>query len=190
MHNKQALILVLMMTLGGCTSLTNTQPVEVVDKSLGQSTLPTQSIEGQPQADRVVFQTSYTTHTAPSQKTQSVPTTPNTHSDAQLSKTWVRPVASRISKTYSDTHQGLTFNTSSGMPVGAIRDAKVIYTSDTMVMLRHTLGFYSIYHHIKPQVKDGQSLDQSQVLGVTTEAPLYVEMKKFKDLINPMPYLK
>ena len=95
-----------------------------------------------------------------------------------------------ISKTFSKAHPGLSFNTQPGMPVGAIRDGKVIYHNDSMVMLRHSLGFYSIYHHIKPQVSDNQTITQSQVLGTTTDKVLYLEMKKFKDLINPMPYLK
>lgn len=184
----------LMLVLGGCNtpSLTNTNRVEVVDRPINAPSSVVQTISQPTQDTAPKFYTSYSETQSDSTNvaTPAEQKTASTSVPSSAPRTWVRPVNAQISQTYSKAHPGLSFNTKAGTAVGAIREGKVIYSSDNMVMLRHTLGFYSIYHHIKPQVTDDQSLIQSQVLGSTTDKALYVEMKKFKDLINPMPYLK
>lgn len=193
MHNK-LLVLILVLILGGCSapSLTNTNRVEVIDRPINAPSTAVQTINPPTQDTAPRFYTSYSDSQSDTAKV--VAPAKQKTTDAKVAdnaaRTWVRPVHAKISQSYSKTHPGLSFDTQAGTAVGAIREGQVIYTSDSMVMLRHTLGFYSIYHHIKPQVTDNQSLIQSQVLGSTTDKALYVEMKKFKDLINPMPYLK
>lgn len=111
--------------------------------------------------------------------------------------TWQIPVHSQVSRTFTDKHQGLTFNSDNNQEIRSIRDGKVVYIGSKMkshgqmIIVRHPLGFYSTYtqtQNLKTSL--GSQVVKGEVIAHTTSHPFYFEMKKFKQTINPLKYLK
>lgn len=107
------------------------------------------------------------------------------------------PVTGKIIKKFSKKHQGLTFDTKPGQAVRSIRDGLVVYSSNqiknhgNMVIIKHPFGFRSSYLYNKIlKVQAGDKVKQGQVIALTGKRNFYLEMKKFKSLINPINYLK
>lgn len=118
---------------------------------------------------------------------------------SKKTNTWSIPVEGNISKTFStkSKHLGLTFDTKTGQNVRAIRDGEVVYVGNKMrshgkmIIIRHPFGFYSSYTQNKDLiVENGDSVTKGQVIAITSKVPFYFEMKKFKQAINPLKYLK
>jgi lipoprotein NlpD len=64
-------------------------------------------------------------------------------------------------------------------------------THGTMIIIRHPLGFYSTYTQTQSLlVALGDEIIKDQVIALTNSKPFYFEMKKFKQAINPLIYLK
>ncbi|BBB22872.1 conserved hypothetical protein [Abyssogena phaseoliformis symbiont OG214] len=112
---------------------------------------------------------------------------------------WSIPVKGNISKTFStrNKHLGLTFDTKAGQNVRAIRNGKVVYVGNKMkshgkmIIIRHLFGFYSSYTQNKDLiVENGDTVTKGQIIAITSKVPFYFEMKKFKQPINPIKYLK
>ncbi|BBB23543.1 conserved hypothetical protein [Isorropodon fossajaponicum endosymbiont JTNG4] len=112
---------------------------------------------------------------------------------------WSIPVKGNISKTFStkNKHLGLTFDTKIGQNVRAIRDGEVVYVGNKMkshgkmIIIRHPFGFYSSYTQNKDLiVENGDTVTKGQIIAITNKIPFYFEMKKFKQPINPIKYLK
>ncbi|MBW5290238.1 MAG: Lipoprotein NlpD [Candidatus Ruthia sp. Asou_11_S2] len=112
---------------------------------------------------------------------------------------WSIPVKGNISKTFSTKNKylGLTFDTKIGQSVRAIRDGEVVYVGNKMkshgkmIIIRHPFGFYSSYTQNKDLiVENGDIVTKGQIIAITSKIPFYFEMKKFKQLINPIKYLK
>ncbi|QKQ24242.1 M23 family metallopeptidase [Candidatus Ruthia endofausta] len=112
---------------------------------------------------------------------------------------WSIPVKGNISETFSrkNKHLGLTFNTKTGQNVRAIRDGEVVYVGNKiknhgkMIIIRHPFGFYSLYTQNKDLiVENGDVIIKGQIIAITSKVPFYFEMKKFKQPINPLKYLK
>jgi len=60
-----------------------------------------------------------------------------------------------------------------------------------MIVIRHPLGFYSTYTQSQSlRVSVGDKIKKNQVIASTNSHPFYFEMKKFKQTINPLKYLK
>ena len=181
----KVLILILATILGGCNNLENKTPAQIVDKSGNLEQLPTMVVKTQP----LQFNTSYTTtQTSVKPKVEKVsvkadkPTAPE--------RTWISPINAKVNKPFSDKHPQLGFVSTPNQVVRAIRQGKVVYQNPQQVVLRHPLGFYSSYQPINPQVKTGQELVQGQTIGKTIDQAFTLGMKKFKDSIDPLPYLK
>ena len=163
--------------LSGCFSSNQVHSVIVVDKSINQHNIA-QARLGDVQ---------------PSKKT-----TPNTISKpATKQKSWSIPVHAKVVKKFSKQHQGVTFNTQANQSIRSIRDGKVVYIGDkikshgNMIIIKHPLGFYSVYTHTQSQqIKLGDSVYKGQVIAKTTANDFYFEMKKFETPINPLKYLK
>ncbi|SMN14483.1 Lipoprotein NlpD [uncultured Candidatus Thioglobus sp.] len=107
------------------------------------------------------------------------------------------PVTGEIIKGFSKKHQGLTFNTSPGQVVRAIRDGIVVYSGNKMkshgemIIIKHPLGFYSSYTQNQTlKVVSGNKVKKGQIVALTGKNNFYFEMKKFKTPINPLNYLK
>jgi lipoprotein NlpD len=118
---------------------------------------------------------------------------------SKKTNTWSIPVESNISQTFStkNKHLGLTFDTKTGQNVRAIRDGEVVYVGNKMkshgkmIIIRHPFGFYSSYTQNKDLiVENGDSVTKGQIIAITSKVPFYFEMKKFKQPINPLKYLK
>ncbi len=112
---------------------------------------------------------------------------------------WSIPVEGNISKTFStrNKHLGLTFDTKTGQNVRAIRDGKVVYVGNKMkshgkmIIIRHPFGFYSSYTQNKAlMVENNDAVTKGQIIAITSKVPFYFEMKKFKQPIDPLKYLK
>ncbi len=112
---------------------------------------------------------------------------------------WSIPVKGNIRDTFStkNKHLGLTFDTRTGQNVRAIRDGEVVYVGNKMknhgkmIAIRHPFGFYSLYTQNKDLiVKNGDAVVEGQIIAITSKVPFYFEMKKFKQPINPLKYLK
>jgi len=175
----------------GCVTLTNTNKVEIVDKSANIDAIQTEQNYSK-HTESSVFSTTYTTTTKDENETKNSSESSNAveKKTIKANKTWIMPINASIEKGFSTKHQGLSFNNNNNQIVKAIRDGKVIYTGKDMIVIRHPLGFYSAYNNIIVKAKDKQKVDQSDVIGLTSNKNFYFEMKKFKDLIDPIKYLK
>ena len=181
----KVLILILATILGGCNNLENKTPAQIVDKSNNLEQLPSVVVEAQP----LQFNTSYSTTQIDSKpKVEKAPV--KTDKPVAPTRTWISPISAKVNTPFSDKHPQLGFASKPGQVVRAIRQGKVVYQNPQQVVLRHPLGFYSSYQHITPQVEIHQELDQGQAIGKTTEQAFALGMKKFKDSIDPLPYLK
>jgi len=130
----------------------------------------------------------------------STTTTTTTKSQNNTStKSWSLPVDAKILKNFSkkQQHLGLTFDTKAEQKVRAIRDGIVAYSGDVMksygkmIVIKHPYGFYSSYTQNKTLIVfDGDKVKKGQIIATTSEEPFYFEMKKFKEPINPIKYLK
>jgi lipoprotein NlpD len=119
--------------------------------------------------------------------------------DKSTSKSWSLPVDAEILKNFSkkQQHLGLTFDTKPDQKVRAIRDGVVAYSGDIMksygkmIIIKHPYGFYSSYTQNKTLIVfDGDKVKKGQIIATTSDKPFYFEMKKFKEPINPIKYLK
>ena len=115
-----------------------------------------------------------------------------------INDNWTLPVKSSILKTYSekDGHFGVTYNNTAGQEVRAIRKGVVVYIGDKMtsygkmIIIKHAYGFYSIYNQNQELfVSEGDIIEKSGLIALTSEKPFYFEMKKYEDPINPLKYL-
>jgi lipoprotein NlpD len=119
--------------------------------------------------------------------------------ESASSGSWSLPVDATILKNFSkkQQHLGLTFNTTVDQKVRSIRDGIVAYSGDIMksygkmIIIKHPYGFYSSYTQNKTLIVfDGDKVKKGQVIATTSDVPFYFEMKKFKEPINPIKYLK
>ncbi len=119
--------------------------------------------------------------------------------DNAKTKSWSLPVDAKILRTFSkkQQHLGLTFDTKPEQKVRAIRDGIVAYSGDIMksygkmIIIKHPYGFYSSYTQNKTLIVfDGDKIKKGQIIATTGKKPFYFEMKKFKEPINPIKYLK
>ena len=115
-----------------------------------------------------------------------------------VKKNWSLPVESSILKNYSeqDGHFGLTFDNVAGQEVRAVRKGEVVYSGDRMtsygkmIIIKHSYGFYSIYNQNQELlVSEGDIVEKGQLIALTGDKPLYFEMKKYEEPINPLKYL-
>ena len=183
------LSVVLLVSLSGCYSSSPKQAIIVVEKSSHLENINQQNL----QVERSTEKTKRATDQYASKATKIKPRQVNTK---QLNK-WQIPVNASVSKTFSKNHQGLTFNTQVEQEIHAIREGKVIYVGNkmkshgTMIVIRHPLGFYSTYTQSQSlRVSVGDKIKKNQVIASTNSHPFYFEMKKFKQTINPLKYLK
>ena len=117
---------------------------------------------------------------------------------ASNNKNWSLPVAAEILKKFSieNNHLGLTYDSVLGQDVRAVRKGEVVYSGDKMtsygkmIIIKHAYGFYSIYNQNQEiYVSEGDSIEKGQVIAITGSKPLYFEMKKYEEPINPLKYL-
>ncbi|MBT3276598.1 M23 family metallopeptidase [Candidatus Thioglobus sp.] len=187
------LSVILLISLSGCYSTTPKRAVIVVEKSRHLENINQQrhSVEQPTQKARRI-----TDQSAEKSAKQNKPKSVRQKSNKK-SNTWQTPVNAKIAKSFSKKHQGLTFNTRQGQKIRAIRDGKVIYIGDkmkshgTMIVVRHPLGFYSTYTQSQSLlVSEGDQVVKNQIIASTNNQLFYFEMKKFKQTINPLKYLK
>ena len=183
------LSVVLLVSLSGCYSSSPKQAIIVVEKSSHLENINQQNL----QVERPTKKTKRATDEYASKAPQNKPRQAN---KKQLNK-WQIPVNASVSKAFSKNHQGLTFNTQAEQEIHAIREGKVIYVGNkmkshgTMIVIRHPLGFYSTYTQSQSlRVSVGDKIKKNQVIASTNSHPFYFEMKKFKQTINPLKYLK
>ncbi|MCH9646467.1 MAG: M23 family metallopeptidase [Proteobacteria bacterium] len=186
------ILLMLLFSLSGCYSSPPKSAVIVVEKSRHLENINQQRLATEQPSN----QARQTTDTATEQISQIKAQNQQRKKSNQRSS-WRAPVTAKVSKTFSKNHQGLTFNTQFGQDIRAIRDGKVIYIGDkmkshgTMIIIRHPLGFYSTYTQSQSLlVAQGDQIKKNQVIAHTNSQPFYFEMKKFKQTINPLKYLK
>ncbi|MDC9715158.1 MAG: M23 family metallopeptidase [Gammaproteobacteria bacterium] len=183
------IVIFVSMALSGCFSDESKKPVIIIDKSSGQENInlvPINIQTGRPAAKKIRKKTIKKTTT--DKKIQKKATT---------KKTQFIPVTGEIINSFSKKHQGLTFNTSSGQVVRAIRDGVVVYSGNKMkshgkmIIIKHPLGFYSSYTQNQTlKVVSGDKVKKGQVVALTGKNNFYFEMKKFETPINPLNYLK
>jgi lipoprotein NlpD len=172
---KSLVVIFISTSLGGCFSSSPKSRVIIVEKSINQ-----QNINQTRLANNAVI----------------VKETKKSINKVSK-KSWSIPVASKVIKTFSKKHTGLTFNTKPGQKVRAIRNGVVVYSGDKMksygkmIIIKHPLGFYSTYTQNQSlKVKHGDKIKKGQVIALTGKGDFYFEMKKFETPINPLKYLK
>ncbi|MDG2395287.1 M23 family metallopeptidase [Candidatus Thioglobus sp.] len=183
------LTILIISLLSGCYSQSPKPAVIVIEKS---SHL--ENINHQRLANVIVIE--HKTHKVTNQSVEKV-NNKTVQKVNNKTSTWQIPVNSQVSHLFSNKHQGLTFNTNNGQKIRAIRDGKIVYIGSKMeshgkmIILRHPLGFYSTYTQTQNlQVTIGDQVAKGDVIAHTTNQPFYFEMKKFKQTINPLKYLK
>lgn len=177
MQINSLVLLITLSTLSGCFSSDQSRSVIVVDKSINQHNIEPTRLSS--------------THS------EDTPKSKKTAKHAPKSKSWSIPVNARVIKKFSQQHSGVTFNTQAKQSIRAIRDGKVVYIGDkikshgNMIIVKHPLGFYSIYTQTQSQqIKLGDEVNKGQIIAKTTQRDFYFEMKKFETPINPLNYLK
>ncbi len=187
------LSLFVLLFLSGCYSQTPKQAVTIIEKSSNLENIDHQRLTKIPAVKKNTPKTSQRSL----QKNNNTKRKQVTKKINGKSLNWQIPVHGKINKTFSSQHQGLTFNTSHGQEIRAIRDGKIIYIGDKMkshgkmIIMRHPFGFYSTYTQTQGlQVALGDQVNKGQVIASTNNQPFYFEMKKFKQTINPLNYLK
>ncbi|MBC8493753.1 MAG: M23 family metallopeptidase [Candidatus Thioglobus sp.] len=183
------LSIVLILTLSGCYSQSPKRAVIVVEKSSQLENINHQRLEGA---------------TPPTQKNSRI--TDNSAKKisektvkkiAKKATNWRTPVNAKVSQTFTKQKPGVAFATRNNQAIRSIRDGKVIYIGDkiksdgTIIIIRHPLGFSSIYTQTQAlQVSLGDQVKKGDVIASTNDRPFYFEMKKFDQAINPLKYLK
>ncbi|CAC9582215.1 murein hydrolase activator EnvC family protein [thiotrophic endosymbiont of Bathymodiolus puteoserpentis (Logatchev)] len=168
MLNKLIIVFISLM-LTSCFFEKAKEPVVIIDKSIGQEPIDSNHLS----IAKIVEKRKITIKSA------------------------LIPVAGRIIKTFSKSHQGLSFATNSGQAVRAIESGTVVYSGNEtrnntkMIIIKHALGFYSSYMQNQTlQVQSGNKVKKGQVIATTGKNNFYFEMKKFETPINPIKYLK
>jgi lipoprotein NlpD len=187
------LSVILLISLSGCYSTSPKRAVIVVEKSSHLENINQQRYSFEQPTKKTGR---ITDQRAAKSTKQSKPQSVRQKTNKQRN-TWQTPVNAKIILSFSKTHKGLTFDTKKGQKIRSIRDGKVIYISDkmkshgTMIVVRHPLGFYSTYTQSQSLlVSEGDQVVKNQVIASTNEQSFYFEMKKFKQTINPLKYLK
>lgn len=172
MFNK-LLIIIISVVISGCFSSSGSKVV-IVDKSTTR--------------DNIIKETKL----EKSSKDDSI-------GEQSVTSSWSLPVDAEVLKNFSkkQQHLGLTFNTKPGQKVRSVRDGIVAYSGDIMksygkmIIIKHPYGFYSSYTQNKTLIVfDGDKVKKGQIIATTSDKPFYFEMKKFKEPINPIKYLK
>jgi len=101
-----------------------------------------------------------------------------------------------------DFHEGIDIRARIGAPVGAAQAGRVIYTGDgisgygKLVVIRHALGFATVYAHIsKILVRSGQEVKQGQLIalsgntGRSSGPHLHFEVRKGVAALDPLRVL-
>ena len=184
---------VILLSLNGCYSQAPKQAIIVIEKSSNLENINHQRFGKIDKVEKKTRRITDYTVIKKVHKTQKK----NVAKTHKVSSSWKTPINSKVSKTYSKKHPGLTFSSHQGQEVRVIRDGKIIYIGDKMksygqmIIVRHPLGFNSTYTQTQSlQASLGDSVDKGQVIAMTTDQPFYFEMTKFEQTINPLKYLK
>ena len=185
--------IVVLLSLSGCYSQAPKQAVIVIEKSSNLENINHQRFGQVAKVEKKTRRiTDHTVIKNANKSQQNI--VKRTHNP---SSSWKTPINSKVSKTYSKKHPGLTFSSHQGQEIRVIRDGKIIYIGDKMksygqmIIVRHPLGFNSTYTQTQSlQASLGDSVDKGQVIAMTTDQPFHFEMTKFEQTINPLKYLK
>ena len=94
-------------------------------------------------------------------------------------------------------HGGIDISTKEGKIVRASRGGKVVYAEaengyGNLVILRHELGYYTLYGHLgeilvekDENVERGQPLGRVGITGKTTGPHLHFEIRRYNQQLNP-----
>lgn len=119
---------------------------------------------------------------------------------------YVWPVAGRLSSNFGrrwgTNHQGIDISAPSGTPIKAARKGRVIHSGyvsgyGKLVILYHGGGYSTVYAHASKllikkgaRVKRGQRIALVGSTGRSTGPHLHFEVRKFKEAVDPMTFLR
>ena len=119
---------------------------------------------------------------------------------------FVWPLKGRLSSHFGyrwgSHHQGIDISAPPGQPIKAVRDGKVIYSGKVsgygnLIILYHGRGISTVYAHaLKRLVRKGRHVKRGQPIGLvgstgrSTGPHLHFEVRKYKEAVDPLRYLR
>jgi len=119
---------VILLSLNGCYSQAPKQAIIVIEKSSNLENINHQRFGKIDKVEKKTRRITDYTVIKKVHKTQKK----NVAKTHKVSSSWKTPINSKVSKTYSKKHPGLTFSSHQGQEVRVIRDGKIIYIGDKM----------------------------------------------------------
>lgn len=114
---------------------------------------------------------------------------------------WAWPASGKIIQTFNANTKGIDIAGSTGEPVHAAADGKVMYAGNgvrglgNLILLGHSDGFITAYAHNQSlAVKTGQQIKKGQKIAAigqtdTTSPRLHFEIRRRGTPVNPLSYL-
>jgi septal ring factor EnvC (AmiA/AmiB activator) len=91
-------------------------------------------------------------------------------------------------------HKGLSFRSAPGQTTTSVADGTVVYAGPlknygSVVILEHSGGYYTLYGNLNSvAVQKGDLVKTEQGLGLTSDVPLYFEIRNRNVAVDPSPW--